>query len=99
MATIDQKKCFYHMKVNTVHRMYLGFHFEGQYYVWNVLSFGLSVSPYFCNKIIRPVVAYVDTLQLRTTMCNVDDWILFRKPETFADELDSLKDTVSYGSA
>ena len=37
----------------------LGFEWEGKYYVWNVLPFGLSSAPLVFTKVLRPVVAHL----------------------------------------
>ena len=53
----------------------MGISFEKRYYVWQVLPFGLSASPYFFCKTIRPVIEYLRLHGLRITSY-VDDFIL-----------------------
>ena len=59
LATVDLKSGFYHVHVNEEHQKYLGFEFDGQYFVWCVLPFGLRCSPYYFYKVLRPVVQYL----------------------------------------
>ncbi len=56
MTTIDLKSGYHHLAVKPTHQTYLGFEWRGQYYVWQVLPFGLSSSPSSFAKALRPVV-------------------------------------------
>ena len=46
LVTFDLKNGFFHIPVHRDYRSFLGFEFLGHYYVWCVLPFGLSCSPY-----------------------------------------------------
>ena len=56
ICTLDIKDCFHHIPVHKDFMKYLGFKFEGKFYRWCVLPFGLSISPYYCSKFIRPII-------------------------------------------
>lgn len=58
MITLDIKNGFHHILVHKDYRDYLGFKWKKHYFRWSVLPFGLSCSPYFFGKILRPVVTY-----------------------------------------
>ncbi len=59
MTTIDLKECFYHIPISKDYQYYFGYTWAGSYYVWRVLPFGWTLSPYICNKVIRPVIKYL----------------------------------------
>ena len=56
LVTLDIKSGFHHLKVNQDFTDYLGFCFEGVYYKFVVLVFGMNASPYFFHKTLRPLV-------------------------------------------
>ena len=55
----DLKNGFHHVFVRGEYRKYLGIYWRGAYYQWRVLPFGLSFSPYFFCKILKPVIQYL----------------------------------------
>ena len=55
-VSIDLKNGFHHIPVNSEFRKYLGFEWKGKYYIFNVLPFGLNISPYFFNKTVRAIL-------------------------------------------
>ena len=71
MTSIDLKDGFLHIPVHPSHCQYLGFAWQGEYYQFNALPFGLRASPFLFGKVVRevttmlrragiPVMAYVD---------------------------------------
>ncbi len=44
--TFDLKSGYHHIDICSQHQKYLGFHWEGKWYVFAVLSFGLSTACY-----------------------------------------------------
>jgi hypothetical protein len=54
-VSIDLKNGFHHVLVRETDRQYLGIRWRGIYYQWRVLAFGLSASPYFVCKLLKPV--------------------------------------------
>lgn len=79
LVSCDLESGFLHVKVSKDHRQFLGFEYDGRFYVYNTLVFGLSCSPYFFHKVLRPVVAFLrDTHNLRVCLY-VDDWLLLAR--------------------
>ena len=93
LATVDLQDGFYHILVKPEDRQYLGFQWLGVYYTWTVLPFGLSLSPWYFAKILRPVVTYLRSLGVRL-QAYVDDFLLAAQQATFTDHLDVLLDTL-----
>ena len=91
--TADLKDCFFHIKVNEVYRDLLGFQWNNTFYRWKVLPFGLNISPYYCNKILRPVIHYLRSLDLRVQVF-VDDFWLCATEAKIADHKDLLIHTL-----
>ena len=56
--SIDLKDGFHHCSVQISFQNSLGFQWKGKFYIFNVLPFGLNISPYYFNKTLRPVVQY-----------------------------------------
>lgn len=75
LVTIDIKDGFHHIPVSLDSQKYLGIQFNGKFYKWTKLPFGLKVSPYFFCKTIRPIISYFRSLGVRITVY-VDDFLL-----------------------
>ncbi len=93
MSTVDIKDGFYHVPVHIDDRELLGFAFENKYYHWCVLPFGLSCSPYYFCKFVRPIVSYLRTLGVRISVY-VDDFIVCAEPKYITDHTDLLLNTL-----
>ena len=52
LITADIKDGFHHVKVHISSQTYSGMCWRNKLYVWRVLPFGASCSPYFFNKIL-----------------------------------------------
>ena len=61
---------------------------------FTVTPFGLSVSPYYFNKILRPVIAYLRDLGVRLSVY-VDDFCLASSSAGIADHSDLLVHTLT----
>lgn len=92
-VTADLKDCFYHIKVDIRYRDYLGFKWNNTYYRWKVLPFGLNISPYYCAKILRPVIQYLRSLDIKVQVF-VDDFWLCGSWSTITDHTDLLVHTL-----
>ena len=53
------------MDIAQEHRKYLGFVWQGEYYVFTVLPFGLASACYIFTKILWPLVHYWRAMGLR----------------------------------
>lgn len=95
MVSLDLKDCFYHLPVHTMFRDYLGIFFEGKFYRWRVLPFGLCLSPYFCAKIIRPIVIFLRSQYNMKCQVYVDDFFLCGPPNIIEEHRDQLVNTLN----
>ena len=75
LLTIDIKDGFHHIKVKEGFRQYIGFLWREQFYQWRTLCFGVSIAPYYFNKIVRPLIAYLRSKDIRIAPF-VDDFLL-----------------------
>jgi hypothetical protein len=75
MVTLDIKNGFQHVPVSITDQTYLGFKWRGQYYCWQVLPFGLSLSPYYFNKCVREALKHIRANHVRSS-AYVDDFIV-----------------------
>lgn len=89
IVTVDIKDGFLHVPISKESQKYLGFQFEGKRYKWCRLPFGLSVSPYFFCKTLRPVVYYLRSLGVRVSVY-VDDFILVAQDACIIEQRDLL---------
>ena len=60
-------------------RRFLGFEFEGNFYVWNVLPFGLSLAPKIFTVLVSPVVKFLARQGIRL-VDYLDDFLLLAPP-------------------
>ena len=93
-TSIDLRDSFYHFKIHKDYQKYLSFKFEGQCYSYCVLPFGFSLSPYFHTKILRPVVSYLRSLNVRINLY-VDDFLIAADSSSITDHTDLVVDTLS----
>lgn len=90
MTSIDIRNCFHHIPVHPMYRDYLGFMFDGKFYRWCVTPFGLNVSPFYCNKFLRPIIAYLRSILNIRVQVYVDDFICLSKSTSVTDHTDSI---------
>ena len=57
MTSIDLKDAYYSVPIWESHRKYLSFQWEGSYFQFQVLPFGLTSAPRVFTKILKPVFA------------------------------------------
>ena len=93
-TSIDLCDSFYHFRIHKDFQKYLSFKFEGQCFSYCVLPFGFSLSPYFHTKILRPVVAYLRSLNIRLNLY-VDDFLIAAKRSSITDHTDLVLHTLS----
>ena len=93
IITTDIKNGFFHIGIHKEYQQYPGFTHNNKYYVWLVLPFGASFSPYFFSKTLRPVVQYL-RLQNLKTVCYVDDFIVFDSESQIIQKRDVLINTL-----
>lgn len=102
VVTADLKNGFYHLPVHKEHQELLGFQYKNIYYKWTVLPFGHCCSPYFFNKILRPVISFLRSKGFKIVLY-VDDFILFgkqdileRQTQQFIQLLEDLGWTINF---
>ena len=75
-TSIDIKDAFQHVAVYPAHRKYLRFEFEGQWYQYTVLPFGMRLSPRTFVKIIQTALGPLRQQGIRIATY-IDDWLLY----------------------
>lgn len=93
MITLDIKNGFHHILVHKDYRDFLGFKWRNQYFRWRVLPFGLSCSPYYFGKILRPVITYLREKNIRLCVY-VDDFFLAAHHDDIVQHKKILIDTL-----
>ena len=93
MVSLDISNGFLHIPVRLEHQTYLGMKWKGEYYTWLTLPFGLSASPYYFAKTLRPVIQHLRQQGLRV-MTFVDDFLLCSQPDLIAHHRDILVSTL-----
>ena len=94
-VTLDLRDGFYHFSIHPDFRTYLGFQFEGRWYVWCRLPFGWSGSPYYFHKCIRVIIEYLRGVHHMSLMAFVDDFLLTGYQSDILAKLQILLDTLS----
>ena len=54
----DLKSAYHHLEIFPSHRKYLGFYWESQFYVFNVLPFGIKTAAFIFSKTLRHLVEH-----------------------------------------
>ena len=72
---IDLKSGYHHLDIYPEHQTYLGFQWEGKFYMFTVLPFGLSTACYIFTKLLRPVVKHIRALGVSLVLY-LDDGIV-----------------------
>lgn len=80
LVTLDIKSGFHHIRVYSEHTKYLGFKFDGTYYKFVVLPFGLNCSPYYFHKCLRPVIEHFADKSIKCVVY-VDDFLISASSE------------------
>ena len=57
-VSYDLTSGYYHVGLHPRSRTYVGFKWQGRYYVYNCLPFGLSTAPWVFSKVMRELVMY-----------------------------------------
>ncbi|VDI76706.1 Hypothetical predicted protein [Mytilus galloprovincialis] len=54
----DLKSGYFHLDICSQQQTFLGFQWEGQFYCYTVLAFGITTGPYIFTKCLRPLVKF-----------------------------------------
>ena len=94
MFTFDLKSGYHHVEVTQAHRKYLGFEWNGRYFQFSVLPFGLSSAPYIFSKLMRVLVRRWRSKGLKAIMY-LDDGICAVKGKAEAERASAwVRDTL-----
>ena len=93
MISVDLKNGFQHVLVRPADRDYLGIQWQGVYYRYRVLPFGLNASPFIFCKIVRLVATHLRTQSLRACFY-MDDILLMAQPDQMPDHKQLLLSTL-----
>lgn len=74
-TTIDLKDAYFHVPICLEHQPFLRFIFRGQAYQFQVLPFGLSLSPRVFSRVVAAALAPLQKRGLRI-MPYLDDWLI-----------------------
>ncbi len=93
LAKLDLKDSYYHIPIAPASRDYLGFEIDGEFFVWNVLPFGLAISPYVFVKTIRPTLQLLRAKGIKIN-AYMDDFLLAAHPDKFHQHLEQVLATL-----
>ena len=79
----------YHIEIDPGFHKFLGFLWEGKFYCWQMMPFGVSFGPWLFDRVLTPVVDKLKKDGLRL-MAFFDDIMGGNKPQSRASE-DSLR--------
>ena len=91
--SVDLENRFHHVKIHKRSQQSIGMQWEGDYFIWRVLPFGISCAPFFFSMILRPVVSYLRENNMRITLF-VDDFFQISRPEMTTDQNELLIQTL-----
>ena len=74
-CTVDLKDAFYHVPMEWAFHNFLAFVVDGQFYVFQMLPFGLSVAPWAFSRVTKPIKAHLHLLLIRFHTY-LDDFLL-----------------------
>ena len=91
LLSLDLEAGFHQIPVNWHYRTMLGFRFSNQYYVWNVLPFGLHAAPWMFTVMLKPAMTEARRRGL-TLLVYLDDVLLvLQKPENTTLSQEQIK--------
>ncbi len=74
-VTIDLKDAYFHISIHPCHRRFLRFAFGGKAYQYQVLPFGLALSPRTFTKCVDAALVPLRPQAIRI-MNYIDDWLI-----------------------
>lgn len=84
-TSIDLKDAYFHIPIYPPHRKFLRFAFQGRMYEYQVLPFGLSLSPRVFVKCTEAAIAPLKRRGIRIATY-IDDWLLLSESEIMGRE-------------
>ena len=92
LATVDLKEAYFLIRIHKKYRKFLRFIFQGHYYEFTCMPFGLCSAPFVFTKLLKPVVHYLRKNNFLSVVY-LDDFLLIG--ENYNSCLANLKATVS----
>lgn len=81
LVQFDFRSAYHHVRIWPGHVGWLGFYWEGQYYVFLALPFGLSSAPYTFTKITAPLMSFLRAHGIRCVLMLDDGLIALAQPQ------------------
>ena len=91
LVSIDMKDAFHLIPVHSSHQKYLMFMFQGKYYKFICLPFGLSTCPFTFTKVLKPITRILRSKGLLSVVY-LDDWLIIAK--TYVKCLENCQETI-----
>lgn len=94
LLTTDIAKAYYCLPMHPDAQRYLGWSWRGKYYMPTCLVFGLSSAPRVFTKIMRPMMAFMRSLNVRV-LGMIDDYLWADTPERILHVRDAVQSVMS----
>ena len=92
MYSLDLASGYHQVDMDSNSFQYLGFQWQGSFYVFKVLPVGLSIAPWCFSKIMRVVARHLRFQSLRLILY-LDDFLFLSKLNMFSHEQSLVLDT------
>ncbi len=79
MFSIDLAQAYWQVDMDPAAYEYLGFEWQGNFYVFKVLPFGLSTAPWAFTKVMKEVVCFLRARGI-SLIAYLDDFLFFLRP-------------------
>ena len=94
LFAFDLKSGYHHVDIAEIHQKFLGFEWNGRYYVFTVLPFGLSSACYIFTKLVRPLVRYWRARGIKITVYLDDGLAVASNEQQASDASQIVRDTL-----
>uniref|UniRef100_A0AC34FW88 Reverse transcriptase domain-containing protein n=1 Tax=Panagrolaimus sp. ES5 TaxID=591445 RepID=A0AC34FW88_9BILA len=75
LAKLDMKDAYFSIPIAKEHQKFLVFEFEGCYYAFRALPFGLATAPFVYTKIIKQILLFLRKKGILAVVY-LDDWLI-----------------------
>ena len=94
MFKFDISSAYHHIDIHSSHQTFLGFSWEGKFYVFSVLPFGLTSAPFVWTKCLRSVVKFVRENGIYLVLFLDDGWGVNRSFSLTEENAKFVKDVL-----
>ena len=81
---LDLSSAYHHVDIDERYWKYLGFEWEGVFYEFCVLPFGLNIACYVFTKLVKPLAQRWRSVGIRVAQY-IDDWLFFAPSSLHAE--------------